>query len=201
MLRFTANFFSVIFHPLFLPVYALLFVNWASPYQLAGTSVTKLLPIIIFSSTLLPLITIFLMKKLGMVKSVFLREREERIIPLAATGMFYFWSFMVIRKLELSALVTALFLGASIAVFVCFFFNLFFKISAHAAAAGAFAAMAFFLAAVSSYNLEIPLVFILIFAGVVGSSRWYLSEHNGMEIFSGYLAGFLSQAVAFRIML
>ncbi|MDZ4844264.1 MAG: hypothetical protein SH857_01800 [Chitinophagales bacterium] len=201
MLKAIATFFSVLFHPLFFPTYAILFVNWVSPYQLAGLdqpSKLKLFATIILNTTFFPLMTVFIMKKLGMVKSIFLREREERIIPLIAIGMFYFWSFVVIKNLEINTFITTLFLGASIAVFACFFLNLFFKISIHTIGAGAFFAMALLLAFASSYNLEVPILVILIFAGLLGSSRWYLGEHGGVEIFSGYVVGFLSQMVALK---
>ena len=202
MLKLIATFFSVLFHPLFFPTYAILFVNWVSPYQLAGldkAAKLKLFVTIVLNTTFFPLMAVFIMKKLGMVKSIFLREREERIIPLIAIGMFYFWSFMVIKNLEINTFITALFLGASIAVFVCFFFNLFFKISIHTVGAGAFFAMVMLLAFASSYNLEVPILVILIFAGLLGSSRWYLGEHDGLEIFSGYAVGFLSQVVALKV--
>lgn len=199
MLRVVASFFSVIFHPLFFPAYALLFINWASPYHLAGVdeeNKLKLFIIIIMNTTFFPLLTVFIMRRLGMVESISLKDRQERIIPLVAISMFYFWAFMVIRKLEISPFINSLFLGASLAVFACFFFTLFFKISIHTVGAGAFFAIALLLAFGSSYNIDVPLLVILIFAGVVGSSRWYLAEHNGAEIFSGYAVGFMSQMIA-----
>ncbi len=202
MLNGIASFFSVILHPLFFPIYGLSYINWADAYKFAGldeTARTKFFAIVIVNTIVFPLITVLIMKKLGFVSNIRLKEREERIIPLAAGGLFYFWTFMVVRSLAVSGFITGVFLGASISVFACFFFNLFFKISIHCAAAGGFIAMALYLTLTVQHNLQIPLMVIIILAGLLGSARWYLKEHSPFEIFSGYLMGFLSQVVAFKM--
>lgn len=202
MLRAIANFFSAVFHPLFFPVYALLFVKWADAYKLAGLNETarmKLFAIVIVNTILFPVITVLIMQRLGFVKNIFLKEREQRIIPFIAGGLFYFWTFMVVRSLAISSFITAIFLGASLSVFACFFCTLFFKISVHSAAAGGFIAIALYLTFTAPHNLEVPLMIIIILAGLLGSARWFLKEHLPFEIFSGYAVGFLSQVVAFRL--
>jgi len=193
---------SAIFHPIFFPVYGLLFINWADSYKLAGldeTNKMKLFSIVILNTIIFPVVTVLIMNRLGFVKNIFMREREERIIPFIAGGLFYFWTFMVVRSLAISGFLTEIFLGASLAVFACFFLTLFFKISIHCAAVGGFIAIAFYLTFSAPHNLEIPVMIIIILAGLIGSARWYLKEHVPVEIFSGYAVGILSQALAFRI--
>jgi len=202
MLKQIATLFSFLFHPIFFPIYALLFINWADAYKFAGmdeTAKMKLFAIVGLNTAAFPILTVLIMHRLGFVKTLQLKNREERIIPFIAGGLFYFWTFMVVRSLEISSFITTVFLGASISVFACFFFTLFFKISIHSAAAGGFIAIALFLTLTSQHNLEIPLMIIIILAGLLGSARWYLKEHLPFEIFSGYAVGFLSQAVAFKI--
>jgi len=200
--RVAANILSAIFHPVFSPVYGLLFINWADSYKLAGldeTNKMQLFSIVILNTIAFPVITVLIMNRLGFVKSVFMREREERIIPLVAGGLFYFWTFMVVRSLAISDFITEVFLGASLAVFACFFLTLFYKISIHCAAIGGFIAVALYLTFSAPNNLEIPFMIIIILAGLVGSARWYLKEHTPFEIFSGYAMGILSQMLAFMI--
>ena len=202
MLSAPANILSTIFHPIFFPVYGLLFINWADVYKLAGldeTNKVKFFSIIILNTIIFPVITVVIMKRLGFVKNVFLRGREERIIPFITGGLFYFWTFMVVRSLSISTFITEIFLGASLVVFACFFLTLFFKISIHCAAAGGFMAIALFMTFSAPHNLEIPLMIIIILAGMIGSARWYLKEHVPFEIFSGYAVGFLSQLIAFKL--
>ena len=202
MPRRIALFFSFILHPVFFPVYALLLIDFFYPYLLPGmdkATKLKLFATVIINTIIFPALAIFLLKKLDFVKSVFMQSREDRIIPYVAAGIFYFWTFMVVRSLAVGDFITAVFLGSSLTVFAGFFFNLFFKISIHTLGAGAFVTLMFFLALTANVNLEIPLMFIIIFAGLAGSSRWYLTEHSPFEIFSGYLVGCLAQSIAFWI--
>ena len=199
MLQQAANFVSVVFQPLLLPTYAIVFINWANPYLFAGIDPDdkmRLFVTIFVNTFIFPVLAIFIMWKLNFVKSFLLKSREERIIPYIAISLFYFWCFMVIRKLGVDNFLTTVLLGSSLSVFMAFFFNLFFKISVHTVGAGNFIGIGLFLALSSSFNLEIPLMFIFLIAGFVGSARLYLKTHNQGDIYSGYVVGFLGQFLA-----
>ena len=131
MLQQAANFVSVVFQPLLLPTYAIVFINWANPYLFAGIDPNdkmRLFVTIFVNTFIFPVVAIFIMRKLNFVKSFLLESREERIIPYIAISLFYFWCFMVIRKLGVDNFLTTVLLGSSLSVFMAFFFNLFFKI-------------------------------------------------------------------------
>ena len=200
MLKVIANFISTVLHPVFFPIFALLFVSWADANKFAGLddlARKKLFAIVALNTIAFPVITVFIMHRLGFVKNIVLKDREERIIPFIAGGLFYFWTFMVVRSLAVSEFITQMFLGFSLTVFACFFLTLFYKVSVHSAAAGGFIAIALYLTFTASHNLEIPLMLIIIAAGLLGSSRWFLKEHSPAEIFSGYMVGFLLQIAAY----
>jgi hypothetical protein len=202
MLRKISVFVSIIFHPVFFPIYVLLLTDLLAPYLLPGLDPQKKFRLFItvaINTIVFPILSLVIMKKLNFVKDIYLRDREERIIPFIALGMFYFWTFMVIRSLSIGDFITAAFLGASISAFAVFFFNLFFKISIHTAGAGYFVAFIFALALNANANLQWAVMTIIIFAGIVGSARWYLAEHTASEIFSGYFIGAFSQTIAFLI--
>ncbi len=199
MLKKIALLISVVFHPLFLPTYALALINWLTPYQLAGLDPDAKLKIfiaVIINTIIFPVLIIFIMSRLKMLKNIFIRDREERIIPYVAISLLYFWIFMVIRSLAISEFITAMFLGASLSVFASFFFNLFFKISIHTVGAGVMCMLALQMALIAAYNLELSLIIIVLVAGLIGSARLYLSAHRPFEIFFGYAIGALSMGVA-----
>ena len=80
MFKRISTFFSVLFHPLFFPTYAMLFINWVSPYQLAGLDKAekiKLFATVIINTILFPLIAVLIMRKLEVVKSIFLKENRK----------------------------------------------------------------------------------------------------------------------------
>jgi membrane-associated phospholipid phosphatase len=197
-----AIFFSTVFHPLLIPTYAFIFLDWAYPYlffNLDLISKSRLFVTIFINTFLFPMISLFIMKKLDFISSFHLPDRKERIIPYIAIIAFYFWTYLVVKNLGVGALINDILFGVCISVFLVFFFNGFFKISAHATASGAFVGLSIFLAFHSVYNLELLLMIIVLLAGLIGSSRLYLAAHNSFEIYSGYLVGLAGQFLSFMV--
>jgi membrane-associated phospholipid phosphatase len=200
-LKYAANIISIVFHPLLLPTYAFLFLNYTYPYLLFNLdliSKTRLFVTIFINTFLFPLIALVIMRKLDFISSFHMHERQERIIPYIAISFFYFWSYLVVKNLGIGSIINDIMFGASLSVFMVFFFNGFFKISAHAASAGAFFGLTLFLSVNSVYNLELPVMIVILIAGLIGSSRLYLSAHTPFEIFSGFLVGVLGQILSFK---
>lgn len=191
---------SAVFHPLLVATYAFLFIDYFYPYQFAHLSATaklQLLVTVVVNTLVFPFITLFIMSRLGFISSLQMRDRQERIIPLIAMGLFYFWTYLVVKQLGVGSYFTHVMLGGSLAVFTAFFFNNFFKISVHAVAAGTFLGVALSLSMISTYNLLLPLMLVILVAGLIGSSRLYLQAHKDVDVYSGYAVGIVAQLVAF----
>lgn len=202
MIRSAALFISVIFHPLLLPTYAFLFIDWTYPYLFFNLDVinkARLFTTIFINTFIFPMIALVLMKKLGFISSFHLPERKERIIPYIAIMAFYFWTYMVVRSLSVGVFVNDILFGVCLSLFMVFFFNGFFKISAHTTASGAFVALTCFLAFYSNYNITIPLIIVIILAGIVGAARLYLAVHNAAEVYAGYIVGMVGQVLSFTL--
>jgi hypothetical protein len=201
-MRAVAMFFSVVFHPLLLPTYAFVFLNWAYPYLFFNLDLinkTRLFVTIFINTFVFPMIALVIMRKLDFISSYHLPERQERIIPYIAIIAFYFWTYLVVKNLGVGGFINDILFGVCISIFLVFFFNGFFKISAHTAASGAFVGLTISLAFNSVYNIELPLMLVVIIAGIVGTSRLYLSAHNSYEVFAGYAVGLLGQYLSFRV--
>src|SRR5215210_2584459 len=99
--RWFAHAVSFIFHPLFIPLYVTLFVLYVHPLLFAGYSdlmKIRLTATIFVNLVLLPAVTVFLCWRLKFIGSVFLNAQKERIIPLAAAMIFYFWCWFVLKS-------------------------------------------------------------------------------------------------------
>ena len=115
----------------------LLLMN-SNPYLFNGINDWKLVAIVFLYTAVFPMITI-LMVKLNFVKSIFMTERKDRIIPYMAMGFYLFYTYWVVHeKFAVPDIVPQVLLGITIACFAGFFFNLFFKISIHTVGAGFF---------------------------------------------------------------
>jgi membrane-associated phospholipid phosphatase len=163
-----------------------------------------------------PMLIIFLMKTLGMVKSIQMKDPMERIGPLIGTGIFYLWLYINIYRNPMFPEAFVIFtLGATIGLFLAFFINNFSKISLHGVGMGGLVTAVFLIRFFYSYNsfildtgfigvyhihVNLLLYLVIIIAGLVGVSRLYLGAHNKADLYGGYLVGFISQIIAFRFL-
>lgn len=199
-LRWPAVFFSYVLHPVFVPVYVIAFLVYIHPSYFSGFSArAKLQTVIIpvYNMVLLPLISILLMKGLGFIDSVFLRTRKDRIIPYMASGIFFFWAYLVFKRQEmyppvLPGFVLGVFLAASAALIA----NIYFKISMHAIGMGGWLGIFWVIYRENSMLMSWPLAAVILLTGVVCTSRFLISDHTQKDIYLGLLLGFASQLVS-----
>lgn len=219
MFTYPAKILSVILHPLFIISYVLFYLIQVNPYifGFANPKSQGLLMIsVVTISFMFPMIAILLMKGLGLIESIEMKDKNERIGPLIVTGLFFMWLYMNIRKNDLVPEALSFFvLGCTIAVFMALLINSFSKISLHTIGAGGFAAGMIFIVyhwsfgsvfiSLSALDIQIEIsdrltvMLVLILAGLTGMSRLYLKAHQENEIYGGYMVGILAQIIAFRI--
>ncbi len=215
LLRLSAKFVSGILHPLFVPTYALVLLLLVNPYLFGVNSLwgrSMLIWQIFLMTFFMPLLVVFLMSRLKMVSSIHLPEREERIGPYIATGIFYLWIFVNLNNSDLVPRpYVAFMLGSVFALFLAFFFNNFTKISAHAIGMGGL--IGFILLGLTAWHYEYfwiqggswgpwelrlsrVFVFVVLLAGIVGSARLLLKAHTHTQVAMGFLAGLAAQYIA-----
>ncbi len=218
MLRFLAHFFSIICHPIFILTYMLLLLLMINPYEFGVNSIgqNKFLILMVFSSTVfIPGAAILMMRPLGLIESLRLEDRQERIGPYIITGIFYLWIFRnLLGQTNIPVLFKSFVLGATIGLFLAFFINLFSKISMHTVGMGGLLAMTLLVmgqASSSHFWFQLPfaqfemsltslLMTVILLSGIVGTARLLLRAHDPQEIYGGYLVGLLTQFIAFQIL-
>lgn len=214
---FVSRLFSSLFHPIFILNYVLILLYLVNPY-LFGIQDDRQKGLLFISVFLLsvffPIFTILVMKLVGFVDSIEVKDRKERVLPLVLTSIFYLWLYVNIRQNSIVPVAFSIFvLGATIALFVAFFINNFSKISLHTVGMGGFVAMIFLIRGYFSYgvfyfqigplgsfavSLDFLLFFSILAAGIVGTARLALQAHRKQDVYMGYLVGFLSQLIAFN---
>ncbi len=99
-----AHIISYIFHPVFVPVYITAWLVFIHPYYFAGFSSfdrSRTLIMALMMYSFFPLVTVGLLKALKFIDSIQLNTTKERIIPLAACGIWYFWIWIILKLLSL----------------------------------------------------------------------------------------------------
>ncbi|MEZ4995905.1 MAG: hypothetical protein R2824_36160 [Saprospiraceae bacterium] len=221
IIRSIAHIISLVFHPLLIVTYMLVTLLLINPYLFGVNSISdptsKELILRVFLSTFfIPAFSVAMLRFLGLIQSIEMRTKEERIGPYIITGVFYLWMFRnFLDNSNIPTVFTSLMLGSVLGLFIAFFFNIFSKISAHAVGMGGLTATAVIAMLLFRYNSFVinstilgafemsmaSLLMLFIFlAGLVGTSRLILLAHVPRELYTGFIVGFSAQFIALRFL-
>ena len=222
MQRYFAWFISIICHPLLIVTYMLLLLLLIDPYAFGYNSIedknSKILILTMFMSTFfIPLMAVVMMRALGLISSIAMAEKEDRILPYIVTGIFYLAMFRYLLYFqEIPSLYKSAVLGSIIGLFLAFFINIFSKISMHAVGIGGLIGMILITMLIVSYDtftfessifgvweisLNVIFMFCIVLAGSVATSRLILKAHSFRDLYGGFIVGFCTQFIALRFFL
>jgi hypothetical protein len=205
LVRFFAHLLSYIFHPLFIPLYVSLFLLYVHPSYFAGYDLHDKfwLPLTVSYMTLfLPLFTVFLLKQLKFIDSVFLKTQKDRIIPYIICNIYYFWLFWVFKNHDnVPVILTSFIFGVFIVSSAALIANVYFKISMHAMAMGGMVALFLIILQQNTMLMTVPLCIALLIAGLVCTARLIVSDHQPRDIYAGLVIGAACQFISAFIFL
>lgn len=199
-LRAIAHFFSYLFHPVFVPVYLVVFMIYIHPYLFAGFSPFDKVRNVVMAFlmyTFFPLVTVLLLKALKFIESIQLHTQKDRVIPLVACGIWYFWIWNVWRNLpDYPAEAVQFTLAVWISSFLALMANIVMKVSLHSMAMGVMLGFISLLAFSQDLHFGVYLSVALLIAGLVCTARFIVSDHSQREVYAGLAAGILSVIIA-----
>ncbi len=219
-MKIVAQILSYVFHPLIIPTYMVLLLLLINPYLFGVNSLHQGFLIILrifFTTFLIPSVAVLIMKGVGLISSLEMEERTDRVGPFIATGVFYLWAFRsLLADTSVPSAYLVAVLGATIVLFVCFFINIFYKLSVHAAGMAGFLGMVLIcmhLYSVGIFKMDVPflgeciismnfiLVASILAAAAVMSARLILNVHSLGQITLGFTVGLLGQFIALKILI
>lgn len=187
---------SVVFHPIFIPFYTLLLFLQLPVFHIQWMSIGTrwyLIEIMGIGMILLPLVSLLILKKLGVIQSLQLEKKEERSLPyllmffFSAVSLYFIWQLPMLMHIFRFIIENTIF-GLSILLFV----NQLYKISAHLFALGSLFAVIFLVSFQLQINLLAWVIVILLVSGLVASARLLLKAHSIKEVYSGFFLGLFS---------
>ena len=187
-----ARFFSFVFHPIFVPVYMLLFVYASDPYLQYIIPINKMKPVLVLlvvNTIIMPVISFLYLRKKGVFTSLFLEETNERKIGILILFLFHLISYLLWRKLQLPPSFLSLFLGILVSLASVFFITGYFKISLHTLAFGGVVGAILGLYRAHGFMDYSVLAFAILALGVIASARLILNAHSPKEVNSGAVLG------------
>lgn len=183
---------STILHPMLIPTLGLFLIfNIGGHFSYLPIDHKRVIYLIVFLSTCaLPLSLIPLFMLLGVIKSVYMENRKERILPTVFTGMFYCLGFFFLSRISIvPSFILGFMLATIIVISIALLITLFWKISMHMIGIGGLTGA--LLALSYRFGIDIWMLFALtlILAGLLGSARLYLNAHSPGQVHAGFLLG------------
>jgi hypothetical protein len=182
---------SIILHPMFMPILALHLTLLVLP-SLAFTLSQNLLliyGILIFSTMVLPLISIFWLMQKGKVSSLEMSNHKERSLPLFKTVIWMSFGYYLLQNLLFyTPILKAELLGAILIILLAAIISKFWKISLHLLGIGGVVGVFIALQIMHGDFLYLLLLFILL-SGLLGVARIKQKAHNYAQVYAGFLVG------------
>jgi membrane-associated phospholipid phosphatase len=185
-------------------LYVAAFLLFIHPTAFAGFSAAdrrQVMLIIGLNLVFFPLMTVFLLKALGFIESLYLRSQKDRIIPYIASGIFYFWAYTVFRQQShYPVVLTGFILGAFLSASAALILNIYFKVSMHALGMGGWLGVFLLVAWSNTMMMTWPLALVILLTGIVCTSRLILGAHRPRDMYAGILIAILAQFIAARFL-
>ena len=199
---------SVVFQPLFLPIYAFLLYVTIDHHstilirsEQTAVQFNYILSVQILLAVVIPIGSLFVMFRSNIITSLSLPDRKERIPVLVVTLFYYLLTYYFLRKIHVNNLdflgsFMSFLTGGVILSGLCLLITLFWKISIHAIGisglAGAFLGFSELLFPIQNeQEITIVNVLLILLVGIVCSARLHLKAHSFPQIIAGIALGFI----------
>lgn len=189
---------STIFHPVFLPFLACYWLINQDAFFIREDLKPLITKSIFIVSLAIPLLSVFILKQLGVVSSIRIPNVKERRIPYYITflsflllGLFFRNSVYIPKELPM------IFISCALSVLILIGLIPITKASAHMACLGGIVGALYVFTVYMHYNFFIPIIILFIISGFVGWSRLALKAHNQDQLLLGYLIGFSTQFLGY----
>ena len=205
-LRLVAKIISWVFHPVFIPVYVVWFLIYMHPYLLTGSTdwlKTTTFMMAVLTFTFFPIVTVLLLKGLKFIDTIYLHTQKDRVIPIIACMIWYFWLWYVWQNfgktknaVDIPREAIQFAMAAFISTIISLMVNIKMKVSLHTISAGVMLTLFVLMALSQDLNFGIWLSIVLLITGLVCSARFIISDHTPQEIYGGLVVGAASMLIA-----
>lgn len=181
---------SALFTPFSIPFLAFLILFIFSYLRIMPLQYKLIVLGVVYSFTiLLPMLTIFIFRKINGFSPIDLMERKRRFMPFILTIISYVFCLFMMHRLNIPWYMTGIILAALIMMIICVILNLRWKLSEHMAGSGAIVGGLVAFSALFGYNPVWWLCLFILIAGILGTARLILSHHTLGEVIGGFAVG------------
>lgn len=197
-----ARIFSILFHPFSMTSLGMLLLfNSGTSLAVIQTEVKNLsLIVTVLFTIVFPALMILLLYATRVIDNIELNKRRDRVLPMSLVIIMYMFTFFVMRGIpQLTKGHIVFLLCPPAALFIALILNNFMKPSIHMLGIGML--LGIMLVLILFYGAQIQFIFMttILVSGVLGTARLSLGLHTPLEIFAGFITGFLVSGMLMTI--
>ncbi len=193
MINKIARIFSWVLSPVLIPTYAVFIALWVTTLSFLPAALRWNVVVMVWLITcMLPMLAIYVLYKLKIISHPGLNNRKERYIPYMVTAACYLGASWYLHGIHAPHWMWMFMVGGAVAAVLSCVVNIWWKISAHAAAMGGLLAL---LSRIALYGINVidmwpVLSLAIILTGILCTSRILLQCHTLMQVAAGVVNGF-----------
>ena len=177
-----------------MPLATLVMVFALDPYLQALPEVFMYMGVVVLVNTLAPAVSIWVLHRRGYLSDLDIRNRKERALPFIIVLAYFIMTYALLvlsPALFIPLVYLDMWMGLMASIGLALLITRWFKISMHMLAQGGVLGTVMAVQAmqmVPAWTLNGVLVFI---AGWVGFARIDMGVHRHIEVYTGYMLGFI----------
>lgn len=183
---------SYILHPVFMPLLGVIIILSISHLAMLPFESKKAILILVAIITVFfPLAIIPILHYQKAITGVTMPSKKERLFPMFLSSFFYYFAYYILQKYTAPRFLQHYLLAIFICVLIASFINIKWKISLHMIGIGGLIGLLSALANLFNLHINWILMAAILIAGIIGTARLYLNEHNSSQIYSGFFLGYV----------
>jgi len=187
-----AKILSVVFQPLFIPIYTMVLLFGTETYLTYAISSQLrdlIFGVVLINSLFLPMAVFLFLLHRGVIESLHMRNAHERTLPFITVIIFQLSTFFLFKKLPMPDLIPQLVLAGAVSVLLALVINLRWKVSIHMLGMGGLVGTFIGLALRYQVNALYLVMVLTLLSGLVGYARLRLDAHTPGQVYVGWLLG------------
>ena len=183
---------SVIFQPIFVPLYSLIILFYANTYitYAVQPEIKKFIFLVtVLNTIILPIGVFYYFYRAKLIESFHMHTAKERSLPFLSTLVFHLSTYYLFTKVPMPDLFQNLVLGAAVSVTAAFIINLKWKVSIHMLGMGGIVGTIIGLILRYQVDAMLLVMVLVLVSGIVGFARLRLEAHTPLQVYVGFLLG------------
>jgi hypothetical protein len=202
-LKRTAEILSVVFHPIFIPLYGLIIIYSSNTlHSFLPVQLKRMIFILVMANNvLLPMALATVLYARGAIRTFNARDRNERVLLLTFSLVMYSITAFLLLRMQVPGLFRAFFIAIAVVTLITLLITVFYRISLHASGIGGLLVLVLLMSGLYHISMVWQTVAVLLTGSAVLSSRIYLEDHSPREVWSGFFAGAVIMGLSLLLIL